>query len=96
MTNEYEIADDNRESLIWTKEQLLAPLEEGMEAPPHPMRLGDTERDYYRLGSAGVVANPTGPHPAEPGAAEGPDEDSRPDAEVPGGWIPTAEDGADR
>ena len=26
MTNEYEIADDNRESLIWTKEQLLVPL----------------------------------------------------------------------
>jgi NADH-quinone oxidoreductase subunit I len=56
MTNEYEIADDSRENLIWTKEQLLAPLEPGMEAPPHPMRLGDTERDYYRLGSAGVVA----------------------------------------
>ena len=27
-----------------------------MEAPPHPMRLGDTERDYYRLGSAGGTA----------------------------------------
>ena len=27
-----------------------------MEPPPHPMRLGDTERDYYRLGSAGVTA----------------------------------------
>jgi NADH-quinone oxidoreductase subunit I len=26
MTNEYEIADDSRENLIWTKEQLLAPL----------------------------------------------------------------------
>ena len=55
MTNEYEIADDSRENLIWTKEQLLAPLESGMEVPPHPMRLGDTERDYYRLGSAGVT-----------------------------------------
>ena len=32
MTNEYEIADDSRESLIWTKEQLLAPLLPGMEA----------------------------------------------------------------
>ncbi|MDS1271749.1 NADH-quinone oxidoreductase subunit NuoI [Lipingzhangella sp. LS1_29] len=50
MTNEYELADDNRESLIWTKEQLLAPLQEGMEEPPHPMRLGDTEQDYYRMG----------------------------------------------
>ena len=55
MTNEYEIADDSRENLIWTKEQLLAPLESGMEPPPHPMRLGDTERDYYLLGSAGVA-----------------------------------------
>ena len=56
MTNEYEIADDSRENLIWTKEQLLAPLESGMEPPPHPMRLGDTERDYYLLGSAGARA----------------------------------------
>jgi NADH-quinone oxidoreductase subunit I len=56
MTNEYEIADDSRENLIWTKEQLLAPLESGMEPPPHPMRLGDTERDYYLLGSAGGPA----------------------------------------
>ena len=61
MTNEYEIADDNRESLIWTKEQLLAPLQPGMEAPPHPMRLGDDEKDYYRLGAAGVVAAPRAP-----------------------------------
>jgi hypothetical protein len=27
-----------------------------MEPPPHPMRLGDTERDYYLLGSAGAPA----------------------------------------
>jgi NADH-quinone oxidoreductase subunit I len=54
MTNEYELADDSRESLIWTKEQLLAPLQPGMEAPPHPMRLGETEEDYYR--SAGRLA----------------------------------------
>ena len=58
MTNEYEIADDNRESLIWTKEQLVAPLQPGMEAPPHPMRLGETERDYYLLGASGEVGNP--------------------------------------
>jgi NADH-quinone oxidoreductase subunit I len=55
MTNEYEIADDNRESLIWTKEQLVAPLEPGMEPPPHPMRLGATERDYYLLGRSGAA-----------------------------------------
>ena len=29
MTNEYELADDSRESLIWTKEQLVAPLPAG-------------------------------------------------------------------
>ena len=47
MTNEYELADDSRESLIYEKQDLLAPLLPGMEEPPHPMRLGDTERDYY-------------------------------------------------
>jgi NADH-quinone oxidoreductase subunit I len=26
-----------------------------MEAPPHPMRLGETERDYYELGASGIV-----------------------------------------
>jgi NADH-quinone oxidoreductase subunit I len=51
MSNEYELADDSRYDLIYTKEQLLAPLAEGMEAPPHPMRLGDDEQDYY-LGTA--------------------------------------------
>ncbi|WP_432763114.1 NADH-quinone oxidoreductase subunit NuoI [Actinomadura xylanilytica] len=50
MTNEYELADDSRESLIYTKDMLLAPLREGMETPPHAMRLGETEVDYYRLG----------------------------------------------
>ena len=47
MINDYEIATDNRQDLIWTKEDLLAPLLKGMEQPPHPMRLGDTEQDYY-------------------------------------------------
>jgi NADH-quinone oxidoreductase subunit I len=59
MSNEYELADDNREDLIFTKEQLLAPLLPGMEAPPHPMRLGD-DKDYY-LGAA-----------SGPGSGEGP------------------------
>ncbi len=72
MTNEYEIADDNRESLIWTKEQLLAPLLPDMEAPPHPMRLGNDEKDYYRLGGAGVAATGRAPGMAGPGGATGP------------------------
>jgi NADH-quinone oxidoreductase subunit I len=47
MSNEYELADDNRQDLIFTKEKLLAPLLAGMEAPPHPLRLGDSEQAYY-------------------------------------------------
>jgi NADH-quinone oxidoreductase subunit I len=47
MSNEYELARDSRQDLIFTKEQLLAPLLPGMERPPHPMRLGDSEKDYY-------------------------------------------------
>jgi NADH-quinone oxidoreductase subunit I len=56
MTNDYEIADSSRENLIWTKEQLLTPLEPDMTAPPHPMLLGASERDYYQLGAAGQAA----------------------------------------
>ncbi|MFL6003618.1 MAG: NADH-quinone oxidoreductase subunit I, partial [Nocardioides sp.] len=48
MTNEYELADDNRADLIYEKSDLLAPLLPGMESPPHPMKLGSDEGDYYR------------------------------------------------
>jgi NADH-quinone oxidoreductase subunit I len=48
MTNVYELADDNRADLIFTKDQLLAPLQEGMVAAPHPMVEGLEERDYYQ------------------------------------------------
>ena len=54
MTNEYELASDSRLDLIFTKDRLLAPLAEDMEAPPHPMRLGPSEQDYYGR------ADPTG------------------------------------
>ncbi len=47
MTNEYELADNNRADLIFTKEQLLAPVQKGMLAPPHPMPDGMEERDYF-------------------------------------------------
>ncbi|GGL32824.1 NADH-quinone oxidoreductase subunit NuoI [Phycicoccus endophyticus] len=47
MTNIYELADDNRADLIYTKEQLLAPLQPGMLRPPFPMADGMEERDYY-------------------------------------------------
>ena len=55
MTNEYELADNNRADLIFTKEQLLAPLQEGMLPAPHPMVEGMEERDYYQ----GKVATAT-------------------------------------
>ncbi|WP_239332660.1 NADH-quinone oxidoreductase subunit NuoI [Frankia sp. CiP3] len=86
MTNDYELADDSRTDLIFTKEQLLAPLREGMTAPPHPMFLGESETDYYRFdpnrsgpfdASGATVADFT----AEGGAGSGsPDLDA-----VPGG-----------
>ena len=48
MTNEYELADNNRADLIYEKSDLLAPLLPGMEQPPHAMLLGDDDGAYYR------------------------------------------------
>src|ERR1700730_4092493 len=84
MTNDYELADDNRESLIWTKEQLLIPLQPGMEPPPHPMRLGRGEEEYCRLGPPPGTAAPAegaGPQASTAGRATGADR-SRPDREA--------------
>lgn len=47
MTNDYEMVDDNRTDLIYDKDRLLAPMEEGMRPPPHPMAPGTTAEDYY-------------------------------------------------
>jgi NADH-quinone oxidoreductase subunit I len=47
MTNEYELADDNRADLIFEKQDLLAPLLPGMIPPPHQMVPGTTDQDYY-------------------------------------------------
>ncbi|MFE3542731.1 NADH-quinone oxidoreductase subunit NuoH [Nocardia sp. NPDC059177] len=47
MTNEYEMTDDNRADLIYEKDQLLAPMEPGMAAPPHAMAPGTDAADYY-------------------------------------------------
>ena len=55
MSNDFELADDNRQDLIYTKEQLMAPLLPGMEAPPHPMRLGRRREGLLPAG-AGLVA----------------------------------------
>ena len=43
-----------------------------MEAPPHPMRLGNDEKDYYRLGGGGVVATDRAPGMYGPGGPTGP------------------------
>lgn len=48
MTNDYELADQERAPLIYEKHQLLAPIREGMLPPPFPMAEGMEERDYYR------------------------------------------------
>ena len=47
MTNDFELADDSREKLIYEKSDLLAPLLPGMEAPPHDRRLGPDEQTYF-------------------------------------------------
>jgi formate hydrogenlyase subunit 6/NADH:ubiquinone oxidoreductase subunit I len=72
MSNEYELADDNRADLIFEKKDLLAPLLAGMAAPPHMMVPGTTEKDYY-LGKV-TQAVPEQQQPIEPG----PDADSEP------------------
>jgi NADH-quinone oxidoreductase subunit I len=48
MTNDYEMADDNRADLIYEKDRLLAPLLPDMTAPPHPRTDGATDKDYYQ------------------------------------------------
>ena len=86
MTNEYELADDNRESLIWTKEQLVAPLQPGMEAPPHPMRLGADRAGLLpaRLGGRSAGGSRAG----TPGLAEDrPTRSSRAGASDHGGVL---------
>ena len=72
MGNEYELADDSRDDLIFTKDQLLSPLLSGMEAPPHPMRLGDSDKDYY-LGGA---ITPVPGDPGQEGRLHQPSEDA--------------------
>ena len=47
MSNEFKLADTTRAKLIYTKDELLAPLLPGMEEPPHPRRLGNDEQAYF-------------------------------------------------
>jgi NADH-quinone oxidoreductase subunit I len=59
MTNEFELADSSRANLIYTKEQLLAGLEEDMVEPPHAMYPGTDEQDYYRGAVTGAAPGTT-------------------------------------
>jgi NADH-quinone oxidoreductase subunit I len=79
MSNEYELADDSRTDLIFTKEELLAPLRSGMEMPPHPMRLGDSEKDYYAPATAVAPEVPAGEHEGRRSTGDG-----RQTVDVPG------------
>ena len=54
MTNEFELADTTRSKLIFEKEDLLAPLRQGMLQPPHPLANGATKDDYYKNRVTGV------------------------------------------
>jgi NADH-quinone oxidoreductase subunit I len=65
MTNEYELADNSREKLIYEKKDLLAPLLPGMVAPPHEMVPGATERDYYANTVKGATAEQVTQTPAQ-------------------------------
>jgi NADH-quinone oxidoreductase subunit I len=82
MTNFYELADNDRAKLIFTKDQLLAPLQGGMLPPPFPMADGMEERDYYQ----GKVTGATDDQRAYVDArdADGDDDDDRGFADAPG------------
>jgi NADH-quinone oxidoreductase subunit I len=73
MTHEFELADSSRESLIFDKDQLLAPLQPGMAAPPHSMVEGTTAKDYYEGNIAGATQaqlDEAAQHGAQPPVAE--------------------------
>lgn len=55
MTGDFEMADDNRADLIYGKGDLLAPLQPGMQPPPHPMTEGASDEDYYRGNIVGTT-----------------------------------------
>jgi NADH-quinone oxidoreductase subunit I len=81
MTNEFELADSSRANLIYTKEQLLAGLDEGMVDSPHAIYPGTDEQDYYRglvteaaPGTERQTAVSKGESPQEAAATSGTDE----------------------
>lgn len=71
MTHDYELADNSREKLIYEKQDLLAPLLDGMAQPPHEMVPGTDEKDYYE----GKVTSATEQQFAEAAANEAADQE---------------------
>lgn len=101
MSNEFEIAGPTREGLIYEKQDILVPLEDGMLAPPHPMPAGASHLQYYR----GEITGPTQSQidwvrehrsddptlaTARPVAEQGPAPDASPARGVPPVAQPTA------
>ncbi len=85
MTNEFELANTSRESLIYTKDELLAGLEEGMVDSPHAIYPGMDEQDYYR-GLVTEAAPGTVVQPAlSKGEREKPDESADAESVSTGG-----------
>ncbi|CAN5491272.1 hypothetical protein BH23ACT9_BH23ACT9_21230 [soil metagenome] len=57
MTNEYELSQDSREAMIFTKDQLLAPLPEGAKPTPHTdAEVAARGLEYYEGNFAGQQA----------------------------------------
>ena len=59
MTNEFELAGPTRAGLIFEKQDLLAPMGDGMLAAPHPMVPNTTDTDYYRGEVTGTTPEQT-------------------------------------
>ena len=59
MTNEFELAGPTRAGLIFEKQDLLAPMGDGMLAAPHPMVPSTTDTDYYRGDVTGTTPEQT-------------------------------------
>ena len=67
MTNDYELADSSRASLIYEKVDLLGPMLPGMLPAPHPMVPGLTDSDYYAGKVKGSVPEQAISRPAADG-----------------------------
>lgn len=84
MTNEFELANTTRESLIYTKDELLAGLEEGMVDSPHAIFPGMDEQDYYR----GVVTEAAPGTERQPAVSKG----EKPSSDEAGGTNGAAQE----